>query len=410
MRLPLLFARRYLFSRGARSVINIISGLSAFAVGVPVAAMVILLSVFNGFDSLVRSMYNDFDPDLTVTSAEGRTFDRSLVDSAAIASLEGVRALSFTLEENVLLGYKGRQAVATLRGADAGYPEVSHVREMTAYGQWPEPWQQPDQGLAPAVPGLGLAGSLGTGALPAGPVDIYALGGGTLSSLLPATGYRREQVEATAVFALDAETDSRYMLVPLAAARRLTGRPQAVSQLMLSTGGDDRTAQRVKRTLERMLGDGFRVLTRYEQKASLYRIMRYEKWGIFFIALLVMAVASFSIAGSLTMLVIDKRRDIGILRAMGAPVALVRRIFETEGMLICLCGSVTGAAAGLAVCLVQRWTGAVKLPAATFLAESYPVEVRALDLACVAVAFCATGWLITKFTVLKTIPRKGDSL
>lgn len=401
-RISSLFARRYLSSRNSLSVINIISRVSIFAVGVPVAAMVILLSVFNGFDGLVKSMYGVFDPELIVVPAEGKVFDMEALDEAVFAEA-GVAAYSFLLEESVLLEYRGRQKAARLRGVDNRYAEVVPVRETIAYGDYELRFGDMEQ----AVVGQGLAYDLGVKTALYDPLNVYTVRRGEYSSLLPIDGYRTEGLFPAGIFRLDAETDGTYLLSTLGFAQGLLDYPGQASAVAVRTDG---RPESVRRKLAEGLGDEFRVMTRYEQKASMYRIMKLEKLGIFFISLLVLVIASFSIIGSLVMLIIDKRPDIRTLFTMGADVGFVRRIFVEEGMLIGGLGTAGGLVVGLLFALVQQHFGVIRIGAASFLVDAYPVVVQFWDIVAIAAAAMGVTWIINRVTVSRMIPKRSVRL
>ncbi|HIW98423.1 MAG TPA: ABC transporter permease [Candidatus Tidjanibacter gallistercoris] len=402
-RISSLFARRYLSSRNSLSVINIISRVSIFAVGVPVAAMVILLSVFNGFDGLVKSMYGVFDPELVVVPAEGKVFDIASIDERAFAAA-GAESFSYVLEESVLLEYRGRQAAARLRGVDERYDEVVPVRETVAYGDYELRFGDMEQ----AVVGQGIAYDLGVKTALYDPLNVYAARRGEYSSLLPIDGYTVGGLFPAGIFRLDAETDGTYVLSTIEFAQQLLDYAGKASSVAVRVG--EAHPESVRKKLAEELGDGFRVMTRYEQKASMYRIMKLEKLGIFFISLLVLAIASFSIIGSLVMLIIDKRPDIRILFTMGADVGFVRRIFVGEGMLIGGIGTGGGLVVGLIFALVQQHFGLIKIGAASFLVDAYPVVVRFWDIVAIAAAAFAVTWIINRLTVSRMIPKSSVRL
>ena len=405
-RLSWLFARRYLLARKSHSVINIISGVSAFAVGVPVAALVILLSVFNGFGDLVRSMYQTFDPDIVVTAAEGKVFDAGSLDTARLKSLKEVEAFSEVLEENGLLEYRGRQYIGTIRGVDSLYPQVIPVEKMIAEGKYDLMFGDMEQ----AVVGQGLAYNLGVRLALYDPIRVYApRRGASFSSLLPIESFRQDQLFPAGTFALEAETDNKYMIAPISFTRRLFDYPDKLSALMikLSPGTDP---DRARHTIAQTVGENFRVLTREQQKASLYRIMVYEKWGVFLIGVLVLVIASFSVIGSMIMLVIEKQKDIRTLATLGANIPFVRSIFIREGMLISLIGAVGGLIVGIGFCILQQQLGFIRIPAETFLVEAYPVVIQSGDIAGIAVTFLLINYLITKCTAIRMIPRSSLTL
>lgn len=394
------FAWRYLISRKSHSVINIVSRISSCAVAIPVAAMVILLSVFNGFDGLVKSMYSEFDPDVLIAPAEGKVFTEASVDRSGLLATPGVEAASSILEDNALLEYRGRQSVATLRGVDSMFSSVVDIESLICDGEWSLMFGETEQ----AVTGRGLAYELGIHPALYDPLFAYTLRRNNFSTLLPLDGYNRGRLRPAGTFMLDADTDSKYAIVPIGFARRLFDYEGKVSGIMVrcNPGADpDKVAARLRESL----GSGFRVLTRYQQKASVYRMMNYEKWGLYLITLLVLAVASFSIVGSLVMLIIEKRDDIDTLRALGADTRFIRGVFTCEGMAVNLAGAVAGLILGVAICLVQQEFGAVKLPASTFLVDSYPVKLQLTDLAATAASFAAVGYAITRITVTSMIPK-----
>lgn len=401
-RLSSLFARRYLSSRKSLSVINIISRVSIFAVGVPVAAMVVLLSVFNGFQGLVQSMYTTFDPDILIAPAKGKVFAVEDVPADRIRGIKGVGEVSLLLEENVLMEYRGRQTLGTLRGVDSLYDKVVPIRDLIVHGDYELRLGDMEQ----AVIGQGIMYQLGIRTALANTLNIYIPRRGDFSPLLPIDGYTTGRLWPEGVFALDAETDGSYVLSTLEFAQGLLDYPGKASAAAVRISGGE-SQEQVRRALKEELGDDFRVLTRYEQKASMYRMMKYEKWAIFFITLLVLIIASFSIVGSLIMLIIDKRPDMRTLITMGADVRFTRRIFRDEGLLIGVIGTIIGIVSGVLICLLQQWFGFVKLGGESFLVDAYPVVMQWQDIAIIIVATMAVTWLITKFTVSKMVPRSS---
>ena len=377
--LPQLFARRYLFSSQSRSVVNLISGLSVAAVAMPVAAMIILLSVFNGFESLVKSMYSAFDADLTVSPRQGQTFAQRDLDTAALARIPGVGALSFTLEQSALLEHGGRQATATIRGVDDAYGAVFQLGDAVSAGEWRVRLGD----LERLVVGQSMAWMLGIRSLADADVTLYAVRRGSFSSLLPLENYTRRTEPVGGVYTLDLETERTYVLASLRLAQELFGYPGRASALVvrLAPGAD---AAAVRKAVAEAAGDGFRVRTRDELRAS------------------------FSVVGALAMLIVEKRDDISTLRALGADTGLVRAVFRTEGFLICGLGAVAGMTLGVATTLSQQYFGLIEIPAETFLTKSYPVEFRPTDLAVVAASFAAVAALLSNITVRSMI--KTDRL
>ncbi|HIY69076.1 MAG TPA: FtsX-like permease family protein [Candidatus Alistipes intestinigallinarum] len=391
-------ARRYLFSPHSRSVVNLISGLSVAAVAVPVAAMVILLSVFNGFETLVKSMYSAFDADLTLTPRRGQTFVQTELDTADLRRIPGVAALSCTLEQSVLLEHAERQATATVRGVDDSYGEVFDLEDAVTTGEWRVRLGD----LERLVIGQSMAWMLGIRTLADADVTLYAVRRGSFSTLLPMDNYTRRTEPVGGVYVLDLDTERTYVLSSLRLAQSLFEAEGRVSGVVFRLT-PDADVERTREAVSAAAGDSFRVRTRDELRASFYRIMTYEKWGIFFIALLVLVIASFSVVGALSMLIVEKRRDIATLRALGADTPLLRRIFRTEGMLICGLGAVIGLLLGVSLSLVQQHFGVIEIPAESFLTKSYPVEFRLSDLFAVAVSFALVAALLADITVRSMI-------
>lgn len=399
-----LFARKYLFSRNSRSVVNIVAGVSLVAVAVPVAAMIVLLSVFNGFESVIGRMRSACDADLTVMPARGAVFAVAQIEKERVrAAAAEVEALSYTLEQGVLMSYEGHRTAARLRGADEDYSLAVPVAGHMVSGEFE---LQRGEDMDFIVPGLGLARRMGVRTFITDDVTLYALNRRSFSPLLPVEGVSSQRLPVSAVFAIDADTDEGLAYTSLRAAQRLLeleGKASALN-IKLRSGSD---AQSVARRVAAVAGDDFRVLTREELNASVYRLVHYEKWGVFIIAVLVLVVASLSIVGVLAMLVIEKRRDIETLRTLGADRRLIRAVFVAEGVVICSLGGVAGVAAGVAAVLAQQYFSIITIPAQTLLIEAYPVELHWSDVALTAAAFALTAWVLSQITVRSMLKRQS---
>ena len=403
-RLPLFFARRYLFSKKSHSVINIVSGVSAFSVAIPVMAMVILLSVFNGFEGLIKSMYRSFDPDIRITPVRGKVFPIDSLPRERFLAIDGVRDAAYALEDNAVFEYRDRQAFGTMCGVDSLYRQVVPLDSLRTegvfqlqFGDFPE-----------AYVGQGMAYALGIRVNLNSPISVYVPRRGRVSPLLPYSFYKKQNIFPSGVFALEAEVDGKYVIVPLHFAQELLDYPGQASSVAIRLEADA-SPQRVQQQIGQWLGDDYKIQSRYQQKESFYRIMMYEKWGIYFIILLVLVIASFSLSGSLVMLIIEKRKDSQTLVTMGADTKLLRKIFVAEGMLIYLIGAGGGLLLGVALALAQQHFGFLKLSGETFLIDAYPVEVHPSDLAWVIVTFVSVSYLISVLTVRAMIPKKEIS-
>lgn len=396
----LFLARRYLFSRKSHSIINIISGVSSFAISVPVAAMIILLSVFNGFGDLVRGLYQQFDTDIIISSADSRLFDESDLDRARILSFDQIQDVSMVVEESVLLEYRGRQLLVSLRGVDEFYPNVVPLNKMIVRGEY----SLASDGLDNIVLGQGIAYILGVRVEMFENVKVFYPSRGKYSPLLPFANYNIEVASPVGIYSLDAETDAKYAFSSLGFAQRVLDYEGKYTNAMVKIKqGED--VDQVREVLADELGVAFKVQTREQLNSSLYKIIVYEKWGLFFISLLVLIIASFSIIGSLVMLIIEKKKDIQTLRAMGANTDFIRGVFVREGMLISFIGAILGLFFGLGVCWIQIRFGLVRLPMDTFLVDSYPVQVELTDIIGIVVTFIVVSYSLCRLTVVKMVQK-----
>lgn len=391
--LPYFIAGRYLRSRKSHSVINIISGVSVAAMATPVAAMVILLSVFNGLEGMVRTLYRAVDADITIRAAEGTVFDTAAVDTAAIRAAEGVETLSLVLEQGAMAEVGDRRTIVRLRGVERTYEDVVPVAQ-TIYGGTFAVGVDDSRSV---VLGHRTAQELGMSRQAAGDmVTLYAINRTRFSSLLPVGGYTRRTLPVAGFYSIDDENgDVAYVALDVAQDMfNYEGRASSVA-VKLAAGAD---ADAVAERLQRIAGEGMEVLTR-ERSNSIYRLMALEKWGVFAVALLVLVVASLTVVGTIVMIMIDKRDDAATLRMMGASRATVRDIFVGEGHLLAGVSLVLGVAAGVGLTLLQQTVGLVRLQTATLMVDIYPVELHAADVLLTAAAYIVVAHVVTRLTV-----------
>ena len=391
--LPYFIAGRYLRSRKSHSVINIISGVSVAAMATPVAAMVILLSVFNGLEGMVRTLYRAVDADITIRAAEGTVFDVAAVDMAAIRAAEGVETLSLVLEQGAMAEVGDRRTIVRLRGVERTYEDVVPVAQ-TIYGGT---FAVSVDDSRSVVLGHRTAQELGMSRQAAGDmVTLYAINRTRFSSLLPVGGYTRRTLPVAGFYSIDDENgDVAYVALDVAQDMfNYEGRASSVA-VKLAAGAD---ADAVAERLQRIAGEGMEVLTR-ERSNSIYRLMALEKWGVFAVALIVLVVASLTVVGTIVMIMIDKRDDAATLRMMGANRATVRDIFVGEGHLLAGVSLVLGVAAGVGLTLLQQTVGLVRLQTATLMVDIYPVELHAADVLLTAAAYIVVAHVVTRLTV-----------
>ncbi|MBR6423706.1 MAG: ABC transporter permease [Bacteroidales bacterium] len=398
MNLSRFIARRYLFAKKSHQVINIISIISATGIAVGCAALVIILSIYNGFDRVVRDLNDAHTPDVLVTPAAGKVFaPEARLD--ALRADPRVEAVCNVLEENVFVQYGDRNKVVTARGVDSLYEQVTGLRKYIVEGIFELKFGD----LPQVVLGRTVAMELGVRTSFLQPLVVWFPSRTKKVDLLdPLASLRQEKLVPAGILALDQDFDQKYLFMPLDALRDLLEYTDEVSavEIYLKPEGLDRKGLASKKLLNEMqaqLGDGFLVRDRQQQNTTLYRLLKYEKAAIYLILLFVMLIISFNIYGSLSMLIIEKRDDITTLQAMGADDRLVGQIFVREGWMISLLGIVAGVAVGLLVCWLQQRFGFVKMPG-NFVVDAYPVEVLPGDIALIVAGVAFLGWLISLLT------------
>ena len=386
--LPLLFAIRYLFARKTHNVINMISGIGVAGMAVGTAALVVILSVFNGFNQIVSESLEDSDPDLVVKPSSGKFFSPDSSLFAPVLADDRVIRLSSILEEQVFLSYEGRQSLARVKGIDEASQEESPLISCIADGAWA--FHRGDRPMA--VLGATLARSIGISPRFVTPLEIYYPSRKENISLTnPQASLRKVKVQAAGLISVNSEVDAKLVLVPIEIMRDLLELPTEVSSLEIWTAPG--TSAQVEAAVAQLLGPDFRVLNRYRQEESVYRMMKYEKMAIFLILIFVVILIAFNIYSSLKMLIIEKEADMETLRAMGATESMTRRIFLLEGWMVSMLGMVIGLALGIGIVLIQQHFGIVSMPG-NFVVENYPVALKAGDLLWTAGGVAAIGYLM----------------
>ncbi|MDR3351064.1 MAG: ABC transporter permease [Prevotellaceae bacterium] len=369
-------------------MINIISLISAVGMVIGTMALVVALSVYNGFEDLVKSLYNTFDADLRIAPATGKVFTPQSPAFDAVRRLPGIASFAEVLEENVLLEYRQLQDIATVKGVDSAFLSTTRLPEAMVDGAF-KPWHGE---LEQAVIGRAIAYKLGIGIHLIDPLHVYApKREGRVSLVNMEASLASDYIFPAGIFAIEQSFDN-VVFVPLPFVRRLFGYSGEVSAIEIQLAGNT-DAARLQRQIKELLGENFTVKDRYEQHATLHRMMKSEKAAIYAILLFMLAVISCNILGSLAMLIIEKKKDVFVLRSMGADDRLINRIFLLEGWLISVFGVVAGIILGLLVCFAQQWFGIISMPG-NFLVADYPVAVRWADVALVAVTVLAIGYAV----------------
>lgn len=397
MKLSLFIARRYFKSKKSHHVINIISMVSVAGVTLGTMALIIVLSVFNGFERLVVSLFNSFNPDMVITLHEGKTFPASDIPEQLLRELPGVLYLTEVLEENALMKYKDKQTIVTLKGVGEEYQRMTGVDTMMAEGRFLLQSGEKDF----AVLGYGVAYYLNANLNDfLNPITIFvpSRDGAPGSPLEQA--FSQEIIFPTGYFSIQQEFDVKYALLPIRFVRKLLNFSNEITsvEIKLTPGTDQK---KVQRQLEAAVGKRFQVKNRFQQQEFLYNIMKSEKYAIFLILTFILLLATFNVVGSLSMLILDKKKDIAILQSMGATMKLIKRIFMTEGMMISFIGAVSGMILGGVICWIQQTYGIIRMggPDSTFVVSAYPVQMQPLDFLLVFVTVMLIGYLAAWYPV-----------
>ncbi len=396
MSLPLLFARRYLFSRSSHSVINIISGICVAGMAIGTAALIIILSVFNGFNRLVSDSLSEVAPDILVSPTKGKVFVPKGEAFEWAYENDDVLNMSEVLEEQVFISYDGKQALAKAKGVDNVYEEESPLRNHIKDGEFILRFGS----LKKAVVGMGLAYNLGISPRFLSPIEIYyPVREGKVSLSNPMNSLSEVDVRPSGLFSINANLDNELIIVPIETMRDLLHYENEVSAVEIRTA-DGASVQKVADGLKERLGPDFKVLNRYEQNENLFKMMRYEKLAIYMILIFIIIIIAFNIFASLTMLVIEKKDDISTLKSLGATDSLVRRIFVMEGWMISLLGLAIGLLIGVAFALLQQKFGFIKMPG-NYVVTSYPIVLKLTDILWTVAGVAGVGYLIALLPTLK---------
>ena len=392
----LRIARRYLFSKKSHNAINIISGISAAGVAVGTMALVVVLSVFNGFEALIADMFSAFDPDLRITLNEGKTFRIDSEEFSTVRDLETVAVFAEVVEENALLRFKDKQMTAKVKGVSENFRELTDIDSIMYDGKF----ILYDGAFERAVPGVGVASILGLGAHFIDPLLIYAPKRSTKINLLrPETSFNEIGTFVSGIFTVQQmQYDDHYVLVSIQLARDLFEYEEttvSAIEIKLKKGMDEAKAQK---QIANIIGPNFQVKNRYEQQESFFKIMKIEKWITFFILSFILLIASFNIIGSLSMIIIDKKADMLTLRNLGADNSLIRRVFLFEGWMISFVGALGGIVLGTVIALLQQHFGIIKLGSG-YVVDAYPIIANFSDLTLIFATVLVMGFLAAWYPV-----------
>ncbi|MDZ4752414.1 MAG: FtsX-like permease family protein [Flavobacteriales bacterium] len=399
-------ARRYIFSKKSRNAINIISGISMVVVAFVTAAMITVMAAFSGIEELVKDLFSNFDAEITIVPKEGKYFSDSLNVVSTVKYTEGVDLVCRVIEEDAWISYtdndieEGKNCVATMKGVEDVYPQFSNIDSMMVHGDF----VLREDSFEYAIVGLGVRSELEMRFFRDGftVMNVNAPIRGRKLSRDKENAFNREAINVRGVFSVNAELDARYIFTSYVFAARIFELEGLMTSLEVSLKpGIDATL--VKKKLTESLPESLEVKTRFDKNALVYQTNESEKWATFLILLFILIIASFNIVASLTMLIIEKKNDIFILRSIGASPSFTRRIFTIEGIMINFIGATAGAIIGVSLCLLQEKFGLVAMEGA--MVDSYPVHVHPWEVVAIYLTVIAVGSLFS-VTLVRLLMRR----
>lgn len=401
MHLPLFIARRYLFAKKSHNVINIISAISAVGMAIGTAALIIILSIYNGFDELVKSTLSNVEPDILITPAKGKVFIPEGEAFDRIKANPMIGEYDLILQENVFVDYDGHQGIAKAKGVDSAFEAESPLAEHITNGEFSLHKGQ----LPQMVVGAGLAYKMGMNPAFLASAELYfPIRDRNFSLANPAASIETVRMRPSGIFSVNQQIDDDLMIVPIEEMRKLLGYEEEVSgvEIRLAEGSTAKDIRYAIKHIQKELGPEFKVLDRFRQNPSLYKMMRYEKAAIFLILIFVIIIIALNIFGSITMLIIEKKDDIETYRSLGATDQMLRRTFTLEGWLISLLGLAAGLVVGIGFSLAQQHFGFIKMPG-SFLVNAYPVILQWQDVLATIACVALIGYIIALLPVRRNI-------
>ena len=401
MHLPLFIAGRYLFAKKSHNVINIISAISAVGMAIGTAALIIILSIYNGFDELVKSTLSNVEPDILITPAKGKVFIPNGETFDRIKANPMIGEYDLILQENVFVDYDGHQGIAKAKGVDSAFEAESPLAEHITNGEFSLHKGQ----LPQMVVGAGLAYKMGMNPAFLASAELYfPIRDRNFSLANPAASIETVRMRPSGIFSVNQQIDDDLMIVPIEEMRKLLGYEEEVSgvEIRLAEGSTAKDIRSAIKHIQKELGPEFKVLDRFRQNPSLYKMMRYEKAAIFLILIFVIIIIALNIFGSITMLIIEKKDDIETYRSLGATDQMLRRTFTLEGWLISLLGLAAGLVIGIGFSLAQQHFGFIKMPG-SFLVNAYPVILQWQDVLATIAGVALIGYIIALLPVRRNI-------
>jgi lipoprotein-releasing system permease protein len=384
---PFFIAKRYFSTKKNSNFVHIISWVSLLGVATGTAALILVLSVFNGFEDLVLKMYNSFDPHLKITADEGKVFNPEKIST--VLDNSEFESSAYILEEKVLLKYQQKEFIATVKGVSETYQELTNFNSLLVDGEYINSYENKNV----AVVGMGVAYhlSIGLGTM-FEQLQVFVPNRNSKTLLNPQTAFKQGSVLPVGIFSIQAELDQEYIITPLAFIQQLAARDNNISAVEIKLKNEHRMLA-IQEQLAAALGDDFIVKNRFEQQEFLYKILNTEKLAVFLILAFIMIIATFNIIGALSMLMLDKQKDITTLKSLGCTVQDIQSVFFRKSMLTILLGIVTGLFIGLGLAFLQQTFGFIAMGGGSFVINTYPIAIVFTDIILVSFTVFAIGLL-----------------
>jgi lipoprotein-releasing system permease protein len=389
--LSFFIAKRYLISKKSHNAINIISGISVAGVCIGTMALVIVLSAFNGLSGLVQSLYNSFNPDIEITIKQGKTFNPNVDEFQALKKIDGIASYVEVMEGNALLKFNDKQCIATIKGVNKEFEKSTGFDTLISEGNFNIQKNN-------IVIGKGIGYLLQTGPDNLfSPISIYAPKRGTTNSINPEDALNELKAFPAGAFTINDEFDYKYVIMNIDKARELLDYSNEVTSVELRLK-KDANKENIQQQISAILGNRYAIKNREQQNAMLYKTLKSEKLWTFIILIFILIIATFNVIGSLTMLIIEKKKDIGILNSMGADNRLIRKIFLIEGLLITAIGAFSGIILGILICWIQIKFSLVKLSEG-YVVDAYPIEIQLNDILMILGVVMLIGFIAAWYPV-----------
>ncbi len=393
-------ALRFLFSKKKHQAVHVISIISIAGITIGSIALVTVLSVFNGFDSIIKSMFSSFNPDLKILPVSGKFFILDSTMISEIKKINGVQEVAFVVEESVLLEYNQRQYIAAIKGVSDNFFKIHPLQDKIEGNRFLK-----KNNISYAIVGAGVSYYLGLNIDLFNPLWMYMPRKDANFLSNPEEAFQRLPIYPAGIFSIEQDVDNKYVIVPYSFACKLLLQDNKISyfeiQLMNNTNVDE-----VRLKIQNLLGNNFEIKDRYQQQELLYKILKSEKWAVFFILIFILLVASLNMISSLTMIMLEKKQNILFLSHLGADIQSIQRIFLFYGWFSVILGCFLGVFLGLILCMLQQYFGIVKLQGmSSFIIESYPVKVIWNDIILIMLTVLFIGW-ITAYLPVKIMSKK----